>query len=786
MASLLDRLFGAPPQSAPLAAKAVTGPGVVAWTNDVHLSSISRSPQKMAREAQSVYHSNQYAYDAESTVSLPASKVSFHVENEAGDTMPETHPALLPLFKPTLNAERGQGHKRRSLWQLTLRHGGLCGDAFWYADGGLSGVPRAFYYINPARMWEAKDKAGNLLGWVMDADRPDGRQPVGFDLDEILHFVYDPPDEGHRGIGIIESAWRKLHVSDAADVHAEKSIRSGGRKPGIITPAEGKTFNEDEYQAIVRELRNVTDSPDAAKKSLIFKAPVDYKDAGIAPSQMQLVELLRMSREDSLAHWKIPPSQVGITSSRGLNSGQTQKYEEASLWQNAIEPRLDMLRETLQDDYLDQFGFTLVLHTPTFDDQQPLYDLAKSAVDQPLTVNERRALLGLPPFEDEVLGAAIYLPSTLVSISVAPVVDSDEEIDAGGEVKARLTFSDLRAKVERAHLPKLRRVLEQTLDEQKAEIVGRVQKFHAQLQAKADHTVWWNEEREYRRLAAALSGVVDDVAGEVSQRTSATFFRPAKASLLERVLEYVRHRSGIRIKGINDTTREAVREVVEAGVREGLSPAELASRIKSLGTFDDARAELIARTETGYALNDGALSTYREFGTNEVFVYDGDRDDVCAAANGSTWTLEHAESDPLGHPNCTRDFAPVVKAIAPSQELTQRQGGEVTPEDLNAIKDAIAAGFAKAARPSSGGGPVNIHLPSNVEFPVPQVTVNVPEQKPPVVNITVPKQDPPVVNLPAAKATGPQQVVVTQMPRRKHSAVRDAAGRITGSMEDDA
>jgi hypothetical protein len=100
--------------------------------------------------------------------------------------------------------------------------------------------------------------------------------------------------------------------------------------------------------------------------------------------------------------------------------------------------------------------------------------------------------------------------------------------------------------------------------------------------------------------------------------------------------------------------------VVEQGVAQGLSPAELADNIKGLGTFDGSRAELIARTETGYALNDGALSTYREFGASRVHVNDGDKDEACANANGSVWTLEEAESDPLGHPNCTRDFAPIV------------------------------------------------------------------------------------------------------------------------------
>jgi phage portal protein BeeE len=661
VASILDRLFGVPAQPvAPPAVKAVTGPGVVAYDIGVPLTSMSRTPQKMAREAQSLYHTNLHVYDAESTVSQQAANVEFHFEDDAGNRIEDTHPALVPIYKPS--PQKGVGKKRKPLWHLTFRHGGMCGYAFWYADAlGGDGIPQGFYYINPARMWDAKDAAGNLVGWVMDADRPDGRQPVAFSVEEIFQFVYDPADDGHLGVGIVESAWRTSHVSAAADRHAEKSVSSGGRKPGIIMPTEGRSFNEDEYQAIVRELRNVTDSPDAVKKSLIFKSPVDYKDAGVTSSQLQLVDLMRMSRENILAHWKVPPSQIGITQSRGLNSGETQKYEEAALWQNAIQPRLDMLQQTLQDDYLDQFGIHLVLHTPTFDDQQPLYDLAAKSQNIAMTNDERRALVGLGPLGPQNGGSLVYLPSTLALVGTGPD-NADEEVQTGGEVKARLTFTSIRDKVEAAHLPALNRRIAEVLAEQKTEIADRVTRSYQHLLGKpTDDQKWWNEEREYRRLQAALAPVVEQIANEVQSKTSATFFRePAKASLLERVLEFVRHRSGIRIKGINDTTRQAVREVVEQGVAQGLSPAELADNIKGLGTFDASRAELIARTETGYALNDGALSTYREFGASRVHVYDGDKDEACANANGSVWTLEEAESDPLGHPNCTRDFAPIV------------------------------------------------------------------------------------------------------------------------------
>lgn len=654
MASILSRLFG-PDNQQVGPAKAAIGPGVVALMNDVPLSSISRNPQKMEREAQAVYHNNAWAYVAENTVSGVGATVTWHVEDERGKNVTDTHPAVAPLRKPSPN------QKARPMRQLTLRHGGMCGHAFWYKDApDGDGVPAGFYYINPARMWEATDPAGNLIGWIMDADRTGGRQPVPFSLDEILHFVYDPDDSGHRGVGIIQAAFRRLQLSEAANIHAEKSLRAGGRKPGIIMPGGGSTFSEDQYQQIVRELRQVTDSPDAAKKSLIFKAPVDYKDAGVDPKNMEISALLTSGRDDTLALWKVPPSQIGITQARGLNSGETMGYEEAALWQNAIEPRLDMYRETLQEDYLDAFGLKLVLNTPSFDDQLPLYNLAEKAKVVPITNDERRALVGLPPLGPEAGGNLVFLDRTLVALGMEAPDAVDSDIEAGGEVKAKLHFEQLHDKLTGSYVPRLQRAVGEALAEQKADIARRIERSYAHLAGKpTDTQPWWDEGREYTRLEQAIQPFLADLAREVGTKTGATFFRPAKAdSFIDRVIDYVRARAGERIAGINKHTRDEVRLAVEEGISAGLSPAQIATSIET--HFDSSRAERIARTETGYALNDTAIGTYRTFDVEQVEVIDGDEDDICAPVNGATWTLDQASSNPLGHPNCTRDFIPIV------------------------------------------------------------------------------------------------------------------------------
>lgn len=113
------------------------------------------------------------------------------------------------------------------------------------------------------------------------------------------------------------------------------------------------------------------------------------------------------------------------------------------------------------------------------------------------------------------------------------------------------------------------------------------------------------------------------------------------------------------------TTRDQIRAMVKKAIDEQWTEAQLSEAIADEGVWD-WRADMIARTETAFAMNSGTAASYREAGVEEVKVLDGrgclqeGHDDDQRGVNGEIWTLEESEEYPLGHPNCTRDFAPVV------------------------------------------------------------------------------------------------------------------------------
>lgn len=125
--------------------------------------------------------------------------------------------------------------------------------------------------------------------------------------------------------------------------------------------------------------------------------------------------------------------------------------------------------------------------------------------------------------------------------------------------------------------------------------------------------------------------------------------------MLQTVLDNVR----IRVRGINETTRDKIQAAIEEGIEAGDGAAELGDRVENASAFDEYRSELIARTESARALNESQLESYREFDVKRVTAIDGDDDEVCAERDGQEFDLDEALSIE-DHPNGTLDWSPVV------------------------------------------------------------------------------------------------------------------------------
>lgn len=803
--------------------KSWTGPGASAFLYQQQLETISTTPQKIAMQAQNLYSSHAIVNEVERQVSGRGSSVPFHLEDADGNTIDDESAPNLQAIRDLLEKPQaalpniGRRLTRRELWRLTLRHAGICGTAFWYFDQAeaLGGTPLGILYVNPARVYSVCDKHDNLLGWALDAPIDRGGTPIELDL--MLPFYLDPPDYGHFGIGLVESIWSKSQINQLADKHEAQTLAAGGRLAGMLTvnPA-GAPVSDDQWQQLVRDYRGIVEDPNAARRLQIIKGSLDYTRTAATMQELAVIDMSTTSREDIQAHWGVPPSQTGRSGPAGLNSGTTKGYDEATLWQGAIHPRLQMLYEGIQYGLLDRFAklgivVELKIDEPEFDDSGPAFEMAQRAIFLPITNAERRDLIGLPPFGDPSMDNAVIMPNTTVLWATAPdengnpvedigqpgnvvddlqaQVDGLKQITAGviappqipatvpAKATVRAPFLALRAAIDRTHTSKVKDAVAEVLASQKADVIAKVKRHFDHIRAKGkDSSVWWNGAKWDAALRDAIAPHAEQIAVKVSAGVERKLPKPGKASVAfaERVTKRVLDRGAARITGINGTTRDGIAAILADPANDTLQ--SVMDAIDAWAGFDDSRSELIARTETMDAYNSAALGSYDEFGIEEVEASDGDGDEECASRDGQTFSLDEADGIE-DHPNGTLDWIPVIPEAKATLGASQSDGLALVMAPLFAhltaqteALHALTSGFqAFASRPE-----IHNHLPeashpitvggteihNHIEPPV----VNVPEQAP--VNVTVQSASPDI------HVHSPEQV--------KKKVTYDRTGNITG------
>jgi len=134
----------------------------------------------------------------------------------------------------------------------------------------------------------------------------------------------------------------------------------------------------------------------------------------------------------------------------------------------------------------------------------------------------------------------------------------------------------------------------------------------------------------------------------------------------QQAINYASKHTATLIKGLNDETRDQVRNVIENAIKEKRGIDGLARDLRK--QFDDmskTRAEMIARTETSDALSQSFLDRADDLGITGKEVVTGDPCEICQAnADEGIVPIDHVFRSghvrPPFHPRCVCSLAPVM------------------------------------------------------------------------------------------------------------------------------
>lgn len=186
--------------------------------------------------------------------------------------------------------------------------------------------------------------------------------------------------------------------------------------------------------------------------------------------------------------------------------------------------------------------------------------------------------------------------------------------------------------------------------------------------ASAASNSWMNTyiDTAYKRGVSQAAGNIREAGGTVSQRwVDAAFNRPIHADTIGLIYS----RTYGELVGITDAMDQRISRTLAEGLADGLGPMEIADNIiENVEGIGEARAEMLARTETIAAHAEATLNSYEEAGIEgvnlDVEFSTSDDDAVCPECDGMAGdvvSVDEARGVIPVHPNCRCAWLPVIE-----------------------------------------------------------------------------------------------------------------------------
>ncbi|WP_280452259.1 phage portal protein [Nocardia cyriacigeorgica] len=225
-----------------------------------------------------------------------------------------------------------------------------------------------------------------------------------------MFYVRGYDVHGDLGTSPIESLRQILAEEFAATRMREQVLKNGARIAGYIERPAGAKWSDNARERFRREWQaQYTGEGPQAGGTPILEDGMTFEAAAMTATDLQYLEVRKLSREEVAAAYFIPPPMVGILD-HATFSNITEQHK--MLYQDTLGPWLTMLAEEIElqlvpdltpnDPVYIEFNLREKL-TGSFEERAAQM---QTAVGAPwLTVNEARALDNRPPIEggDELI-----------------------------------------------------------------------------------------------------------------------------------------------------------------------------------------------------------------------------------------------------------------------------------------------------------------------------------------------------------------------------------------------
>jgi len=548
------------------------------------------------------------------------------------------------------------------LIEATLTYEELSGNAYWLLDMFIGGKPTEIYPLNPHKVKIAPSATEYVAGYKYSIG---GGQAIDIEKAAILHFKYFNPVDEYYGLSPLSAGRIAVDTQVYSDTYNRNFfINSAEPRGALVTDQE---LSQPQRDRIVAAWMNMHRGVANAHKTALFEGGAKWEAIGITQKDMEFVSSKKMTREDILGVFGVPPSLVGVF--EYANYANTREQQKI-FWVNTMMPKLSKVEAVINSFLVQPYEPNLICKFDYSGIEVLQEDQARKAeVDNILVTcgiklrNEVRQERKLPPlpYGDVWFAPMSLLPVTNPRPEPGPEKPPEEEGKEASHIKPQAVKTgkpeeiseEDRAKAIRDKIwayfkagteaweRKFKPILRDLFTGQEREVIRNLRDSDwkanplARILPKMDYTgkdrisVLLFSLKEANRIfrqsgKPIISGALEDKAKiEIDRLGLGIDFDISNPAVQAWINKKIFHFADY----VNDETRAELRAELKEAISTGEGIKEAEKRIERV--FDIARGsrtEKIARTEIISAYNEGAMASYEQSGVVEEKEWISSRD----------------------------------------------------------------------------------------------------------------------------------------------------------------
>lgn len=329
-----------------------------------------------------VYQVNPWAYSCVQAIATAIASVGYRV-TDLKDEEIKDKPIVTVISIPNPN----------QVWyefvESSIIYLELAGEVFWEEVHDDKDNLIAVYPMRPDKIRIIPHPKVKIAGYIYE---PRPGVEIIFGASEVTHIKYFSPLDEYRGLSPACAAANSLILNSYATSYNKAFFKNSAVPEGVLE-TDG-SLSDQTYQRLRKQWHARHKGTANAFELAILEEGLKYKPIGFNQRDMQMAEMNSMTREDSLACWRVPPGVVGLL--EHANYGNLREQKKMFYMDNII-PKIARIQQIANKNLMPagtRIKFLVEEITAIVEDISVLTQVAMTLVSHGIwTINEVRQKL---------------------------------------------------------------------------------------------------------------------------------------------------------------------------------------------------------------------------------------------------------------------------------------------------------------------------------------------------------------------------------------------------------